>query len=170
MQTTTSSEVKGTSAWRSPWVIGWVGLVVVVLGVNLTMVVLAIATNPGLVNDDFYERGQDYERTLCRPGPGSGLDPEGRLPLGHQIRGAGGGPVLSGRPCRTAGHPGQRRALRLSPLGQGPDFSQPMVAEGKGRYTAELSFPLIGVWDTLVAIREGGEEYTVGQRIHVQRP
>ncbi len=52
------------NAWKSPWVRAWVGLIGVVLAVNVTMVVLAIATNPGLIRDDYYERGRDVERTI----------------------------------------------------------------------------------------------------------
>ena len=53
-----------TPAWKSPWVIGWVALVVVVLAVNLTMVYFSMSTGPGLVVEDYYERGQDYEKTM----------------------------------------------------------------------------------------------------------
>ena len=55
---------RSNSPWRNPWVLGWIGLIVVVLGVNLTMVYLAVSTNPGLVSEDFYNRGQHYEQTL----------------------------------------------------------------------------------------------------------
>ena len=52
------------SAWRSPWVIGWVAMVVTFLSMNLFMVYMAIDTSPGLVVDDFYDRGQDYEKHM----------------------------------------------------------------------------------------------------------
>ena len=45
-----------------------------------------------------------------------------------------------------------------------------MTEEGKGRYMAEVTFPLIGVWDTLIAVKSGADEYNLGKRINVQRP
>ena len=47
MDSTAADQRKTVSAWRSPWVIAWIALVITVLGVNLTMVYLAFATNPG---------------------------------------------------------------------------------------------------------------------------
>ena len=52
------------SAWRSPWVRGWVGLILMFLVANIVMSYLAIESNPGLVVEDYYERGQDYENTV----------------------------------------------------------------------------------------------------------
>ncbi len=64
MHATAQPTSRSNSPWRSPWVLGWIGLIVVVLAVNLTMVFLAFSTNPGLVIDDYYDRGQHYEKTL----------------------------------------------------------------------------------------------------------
>jgi nitrogen fixation protein FixH len=171
MQTTTSSEAKVTSAWRSPWVIGWIGMVVVVLGVNLTMVVLAVTTNPGLVNDDFYERGQDYERTLMSRlarDPGwtlsADLPPDIKASEPTTLR-----VVLvdkAGQPVSPDGV----TFFAYRPSDKSMDFSAPMVEEAKGRYAARVTFPLFGVWDTLVAVEQGGDEYTTGARVSVARP
>ncbi|MGE5155739.1 MAG: FixH family protein [Bdellovibrio bacteriovorus] len=168
---TTSSEAKTTSAWRSPWVIGWIGLVVTVLGVNLTMVVLAVATNPGLVNDDFYERGQDYERTL--------MSRRARDP-GWTIKADFPSDIKSGEPTTVrvflvdrAGQPVSPGAVTFfayRPSDKSLDFSAPMMEEGKGRYVAQVSFPAFGLWDGLVAVGQGGDEYTTSARIAVARP
>lgn len=168
---TTSSEVKATSAWRSPWVIGWVGLVAVVLAVNLTMVVLAVATNPGLVNYDFYERGQNYEKTLMSRlarDPGwtlkadfpADIKPNEPTTLRVVLVDKAGQPV---KPERVT-------FFAYRPSDQSMDFSVPMVEEGRGRYVAQVSFPLFGFWDGLVAVQQGGDEYTTGARIVVARP
>ena len=42
-------------AFRNPWVIAWIALVVIVLAVNIAMITLAVTTNPGLVDKDYYE-------------------------------------------------------------------------------------------------------------------
>lgn len=171
MQTRMSTEVKPTSAWRSPWVIGWIGLVVVVLAVNLTMLVLAVATNPGLVNEDYYERGQDYERTMV-----SRLlrDPGWTLSTDYPSDVRPGEPTTlrvflvdkAGQPVT----PDRVTFFAYRPSDKSMDFSSALVEEAKGRYAAQVAFPLFGAWDTLVAVEQGGEEYTTGARINVVRP
>ena len=54
------------SPWRSPWVIAWVSMLVVFFVANMVMIFLAVDRNPGLVVDDFYERGQDYEENMLK--------------------------------------------------------------------------------------------------------
>jgi nitrogen fixation protein FixH len=171
MQPTVANEHKPIPAWKSPWVIAWIGLVLAVLGVNGVMVYLAVATNPGLVVEDFYERGQNLERTM--------LSRNARDP-GWLLRADIPQDVNAGEqtPIRfflvdKAGQPVSPETVELfvyRPSDATRDFSVVMTEEGPGRYVADVSFPLIGVWDTLVAARNGDDEYHVGQRIEVRRP
>jgi len=159
------------SPWRNPWVLGWIGLIVVVLGVNVTMVYLAVSTNPGLVSEDFYNRGQHYEQTLVsrlakdpgwtmrtdipddlRPGESATI----RVVLVDKV----GQPVT----------PDQVTFFAYRPSDKSRDFSVPMTAEGPGRYAAQVVFPLFGAWDGLVAVRQGEDEFTTGDAIIVTRP
>ena len=50
--------------YKSPWVIGWLLLVATVLAVNIYMIMQSMNQFPGLVVDDFYQRGQDYEENI----------------------------------------------------------------------------------------------------------
>ena len=52
-------------ALRSPWVIAWIGMFVIFVVANIIMIYLA-ADRPGLVVDDYYERGQDYEENMLK--------------------------------------------------------------------------------------------------------
>jgi nitrogen fixation protein FixH len=171
MELVTLKERRLIPAWKSPWVIAWVALVVAVLGVNILMVYLAVATNPGLVVQDYYERGQHYERTILSNkarDPGWMLRADIPKDIG----------VGESTPVRVilvdkAGRPVTPDSVELylyRPADAGRDFSVDMTEEGPGRYQAEVSFPLVGVWDTLVAARDGDDEYHVGQRIRIGRP
>ena len=51
-------------AFRNPWVLGWIALVVTVVTVNTFMISMAVVTNPGLVEENYYERGQDHEQNF----------------------------------------------------------------------------------------------------------
>lgn len=159
------------SAWRSPWLLGSVGMIAVVLAVNATMIYLAVTTNPGLVNPSYYERGQAYERTLVSR---LARDPGWTMRLDIPAEVQAGTPAWvrlvivdgAGRPVTAD----QVDFHAYRPADASRDFTATLVAEGGGRYAAQVVFPLIGVWDTLVAIRSGEEEHLVGERIQVARP
>ena len=171
MQAATTDDGRRTRAWKSPWVFAWVALVIAVLGVNAVMVYLAVATDPGLVVRDYYERGQHYERTMFSknardPGWVLHADMPADIVVGQRTR-------IHFFVVDKAGQPVTPKSVELfayRPSDATRDFSAVMTEEGPGRYMADVSFPLIGVWDTLVAIRNGDDEYQVGKRIEVLRP
>ena len=156
------------SAWRSPWVLGWIGLVVVVLCINLVMVYLAFATNPGLVAADYYARGQDYEQTLVSR---RARDPlwvlESDIPAPIRV---GNAERLRLFVVDRAGQPVDPESATFyayRPSDASRDFSLPMQREDRGRYVVEASFPLAGVWDTLIAVRSGADEHSISARLTV---
>ena len=146
-------------------------LVLSVLAVNLTMVYFAVTTNPGLVSEDFYDRGQDYERTMLsrmarNPGWGMHMDVPPDIEAGELT-------VIRFFLTDKAGQPVVPDGVDFyayRPSDATRDFNEPMIEEGRGRYRVEVSFPLIGVWDMLMAVRQGEDEYSVGKRINVLRP
>ncbi len=160
-----------TPAWKKPWVIGWIALVLVVLGVNLSMVYLAMRTNPGLVVEDYYERGQDYEKTLFSklaqdPGWHMVIDLPKNLLAGNHT-------PVNFSIVDKAGVPVQPDAVTFyayRPSDAARDFSVSMESQAKGLYSAKAQFRLKGVWDILVSARSGEEEYSVGRRIEVAAP
>ena len=160
--------ILNTPAWKSPWVIGWVASIFVVLGANLVMVYLAVATNPGLVVEDYYERGQHYERSLFKraarnPGWHMTIDLPDQPSAGQEV-------PLRFSVVDRAGVPVARDAVTLfayRPSDASKDFSTPMEQELKGLYEARVSFPLKGVWDLLVSVRDGDAEYNLARRVVV---
>lgn len=171
MQVSGKISDKSNSAWRNPWVIAWVGLVVAVLGVNLTMVYFAVSTNPGLVDDDYYERGQDYEKHLASR---LAKDPGWTLKVDIPAE------IVADRPTTLravivdkAGRPVHADAVTFyafRPSDKTRDFSGPMQIEGEGRYAVPVAFPMFGHWDWLVAVTQGADEYSTGGRLIVAKP
>jgi nitrogen fixation protein FixH len=149
---------------------GWIGLVVVVLLVNITMVTLAFVTSPGLVVDDYYERGRAMEesirsRAAATPNWMLSSDIPADLRVGEPV-------TVRFFAVDKAGQPVTPDAVTFfvyRPSDAGRDFSVPMVEEAPGRYRAELSFSLPGLWDSLIAVRDGEAEYQLDQRLHVDR-
>ena len=157
------------SAWRSPWVIGWIGLVVTVLSVNAYMVYMSFTTMPGLVNSDYYEQGQNYERTMNeRRVRAQALDLDVRAPA-RPVRNEPATFLYIARD--TGGVPLEGESATLHayrPANERDDFSVPMVAEGNGQYRAEVSFPLKGVWDVVVSLKQGEGEVNAARRVMVR--
>jgi len=160
-----------TPAWKSPWVIGWMGLVLAVLGVNMTMVYLAVRTSSGLVVEDYYERGQDYEKNM--------FSKRARDPGWHMTIDLPKNPVAGNHTpvnysvVDKAGVPVQPDAVTFyayRPSDATRDFSVPMEQQARGLYSAKAQFRLKGVWDILVSAKSGEEEYNVGRRIDVAAP
>ncbi len=176
IQTTMTNEQSGAnqksgSAWRSPWVWGWLAMLMVVLAVNAVMIFLAYATNPGLVRDDYYEGGRDVERTIAsrlEQGPGWTM----RIDTPADVQ-ADVATVVRFVVVDKAGQPASPDAVTYyayRPSDVALDFSLPMVEEAPGRYAVEVRFSLAGIWDTLVAAGNGDSEYSLSQRISVARP
>ena len=160
-----------TPAWKSPWVIGWVASIFVVLSVNMFMVYLAVETNPGLVVEDYYERGQDYERNLFAkrardPGWHMTVNLPGKLMAGSDV------PVHFSV-LDKAGVPVEPDSVTFyayRPSDASRDFSVPMDLAAKGMYSAKARFDLKGAWDILVSVKSGEDEYQEGRRIDVIAP
>ncbi len=165
------TQTTGTPAWKSPWLIGWVLLILVVLGVNLIMVYLAMKTNPGLVTEDYYERGQDYEKTRFSkeandPGWHMNIDMPKKLYAGNDI-------PFSFTVLDKAGVPVKPDSVTFyayRPSDAKRDFSLPMERVAAGLYSVKAKFVLKGVWDVLVSVKHGDEEYNHGRRLNLLAP
>lgn len=156
------------SAWRSPWVIAWVAMVVIFFTMNMVMIYFAQSNNPGLVAEDFYDRGQDYEKNMLkRQARNPGWHMKVVLPKKIGVD----EPVI----CRFTvsdkdGEPVDPTAVifyAYRPSDAKQDFNVPMQQVEPGIYEAEVSFPLLGAWDTLVSAKRGDDEYNTPKRIGV---
>ena len=156
------------SAWRSPWVIAWVSMVVIFFTMNMVMIYMAADNSSGLVVDDFYKRGQDYEKNMLkRQARDPGWNMRIQLPKKIEID----QPVI----CRfkvtdKSGQPVQPDSIHFyayRPSDNKADFSLPMKEVEPGVYEAEVSFPLLGAWDILVSAKQGDDEFNTPKRIGV---
>jgi nitrogen fixation protein FixH len=156
-------------AMRNPWVIGWLALVAIVLSVNAFMISMAFWTSPGLVVDDYYEQGKDYEQTI-----NSRL--AAQHALGWDLNLEFDKPVLN-RPALfritaadKVGQPltGAVVAVRAyRPSDAAADFEASLQEGLPGQYAGTISFPLKGIWDVQMDIVRGEDRYEVTRRITV---
>ena len=158
------------SAWRNPWVIGWISLVAVVLIVNIVMITLAYTTNPGLVVDDYYERGRDHEQNIRKKIAARnelGWTYSAEFPTSPRINQK---ELYRVSMVDKKGMPLNGCEVKLTayrPSDAGADFTIPMTETLPGLYEANTQFPLKGLWEITVSISRGNDYYDFSRRASV---
>ncbi len=162
------NQVNRNSPWRNPWVLLWIGLLLAFFAANAVMIYLSRDNNPGLVVDDYYERGQDYEKNMLkRLAREHGwkqkilvprkLEPGQPAPIALKLTDKEGRPVS----------PDSVTLYAYRPSDSKQDFSQPLSAIKPGLFQADIAFPLKGVWDLLLSVRQGEDEFNFPRRVMV---
>jgi nitrogen fixation protein FixH len=157
-------------AWRNPWVIGWISLVAIVLLVNITMITLAITTNPGLVSEDYYERGRDFEKTVT-------TKIAARNALAWTITTDFPINPIVNRSEKYRFNVVDRNAVPVNgghviasvyrPADASADFQVEMNEIFPGVYGGDINFPLKGRWEVTVSLQRGDDVYDFSRRVSV---
>lgn len=157
----------------NPWVIGWFALVVVFLSVNVVFIVFANTSNPGLVVNNYYEQGRQYEKNAIKLlAAKNKLQWESKLDIPEQI--------IQDIPSTyrfsavdARGLPLKEANVELSayrPSNANADFHSSFESIAPGVYQTTLSFPLPGVWDLNISVQRGEDRIETVQRLSVQHP
>lgn len=158
------------NAWRNPWVLGWIALVVVVLAVNIGMISLAFITSPGLVTEDYYEKGIDHEKNFNKR-------MAARSALGWSYRTEfPTSPIMNTEQLYRfsivdkVGRPLSDARVNISvyrPSDADADFNVSMLEVAPGIYQAKVNYPLKGIWELTVQIQRGEDQYDLNRRTSV---
>lgn len=157
-------------AMRNPWVLGWLGLLVTVVVVNVIFIVTAFTTNPGLVEEGYYEKGRDVEKNFQKR-------LEARSQLGWDINLQSPEQVFaaeaanysvnivdnSGMPLRDA----EVTLHAYRPSDASADITTRMERVTNGVYQSRLNLPLKGLWDLKVMVQRGDDQLEIARRIVV---
>jgi len=157
-------------AFRNPWVIGWISGILLVIAVNITFIVTAIVTNPGLVEEDYYEKGRDHEQNFQSKqairnelGWQMSLSPANKPVIGQPV-------TYSFNAVDSAGVPVSADRAILSayrPSDVAADFQLDMNEVAAGVYSVETLFPLKGIWDVTATLHQGDNNLDITRRISV---
>ena len=155
--------------WRNPWVLGWLAMVALVFAVNAFMVGQAFISSPGLVNEQYYDKGTNYHETIEKREQVAALG--WNVSLDKPARPAFGA-VNTYRivAVDSAGLPLAADAVTLfayRPADQKADFELPFVEEGAGRFRTDVEFPLKGMWDLVIQVKSGEHEHEIPVRTKV---
>lgn len=158
--------------WKNPFIIAWVAILTIVLAVNFFMVSMAIVTNPGLVIDDFYEKGKNMDKILAERKRMEALGWQLKIDL----------PLLSEGKSQTVtlqvldkeGAPMSVDSAVLyyyRPSDRDLDGEQPLQPTGEqGVYSTEFSLSPKGKWDLIMEVTQGENHFSIGRAIMVQDP
>lgn len=166
----TNSAVSNKQHWyKSPLLLGWLFLVLTAMAGTIYMVIQANRGFPGLVVEDFYERGQDYEENIQKKLKNnerwdtaftiSAIHQHKAVTINFTIKDKAG--VLTPVEKITL------YAYRLSDAKQ--DFSAAMtLTEDKTSYQTTMTFASKGKWDLLASAVIDGTEVNYAKRIFVK--
>ncbi len=143
----------------------FVGFFVVIIAANGAMIWAALGSWRGLQTESPWEKSAKYNATLAAA--------EAQAALGWQVgldvvdRGDGQARITvalddaEGRPLRAD----RVRVGFVRPTQEGYDTVTELSARQAGRYAAEVSLPLAGVWDLRIAAERGGDALHTTRRI-----
>lgn len=161
------------SAMRNPWVLGWLALLITVLGVNIAFIVTAFKTTPGLVEESYYEKGRDHEKNFQKK-------LEARNRLGWDIRLQTPEEIILGKESYystnivdSVGMPLQDAVVTLQayrPSDSSADIRTEMQNIATGVYQTPLNLHLKGIWDIKIKVRRGEDELEIARRVIVRAP
>jgi nitrogen fixation protein FixH len=160
-------------AFRNPWVLGWLGLLVSVVLINVVFIVTAFYTTPGLVDKNYYEKGRDVEKNFLRKQQAKNrLGWELNLTLPDEVI-VGQATSFSINVTDASGMPLRGASANLQayrPSDANADYNTAMEAVADGVFQSRLTLPLKGIWDIKVVVQQGEEELEISRRISALVP
>lgn len=160
--------------YKSPLLLGWLFLVLAAMAGTIYMVIQANSGFPGLVVDDFYERGQDYEENIHKK-----FANNEKWTTTFQVK-----EVYLHKPTviliaitentGAAAKPESVTLFAYRPANSQKDFSVPMELSadkqlnGNMVYQATLTFDAKGKWDLLASIKTEDVEANYAKNIFVK--
>lgn len=159
-------------AWKNPLVIFWVGILLTVLMVNFFMVSMAVVTNPGLVIDDFYERGKNHAAVLAERKEMDKMGWQLKVDMPELVEAKPEEISLEVLDKDNKHFDVDSATLYYyRPSDRKLDGSIELVKLDKaGHYSVEFTLPLKGKWDFIVEVVKGDKKYSVGQSFMVKDP
>lgn len=144
-----------------PWY--FVGFFVVLAIMDGIFVYLATSTHTGVVTEEAYKKGLNYNDTVAAARTQAALGWNGTIEYTEDRRVLFTLQDASGAPLTGA----QVVAEFSRPTHNKQDFSIPLQQVDAGNYAAPVEFPLIGLWDARVFVEWNQQQYQQGKRLVV---
>ncbi len=155
---------------RNPWPWFLVGGIVVVVIVNIIFITTAFMTTPGLVDNDYYEKGRyhdaNYQEVM-----------EARNRLGWNIKLQTPASLKQGEAANfnvnvvdKVGMPLKEATVTIlayRPSDASADMQTELERIADGVFQSKLALPLKGIWDLKVTVAQGEESLNTSRRVSV---
>lgn len=158
------------AALQNPWFWGILGLGAVVLLANGFLVFFSLSSFPGLVVQDFYERGtnlparsQQQKRMVSELAWRVQFVEPGTIKVDTLTHFETTVFSKDGKPLETD----RVEIFAYRPSDSQQDFSVILEGKGEGRYGSEFSFPFKGIWDIILEIENSQGKYEIAKRVTV---
>lgn len=144
-----------------PWY--FVGFFALLFMFDGVFVYLATSTHTGVVTEQAYQKGIDYNETIAAADARDALGWQSEITystdgqLNFSVQDAADG-IISGAKVV---------AEMTRPTHNGVDFDQPLQETAPGVYQAPIKFPLDGVWDVRIYVTWQQKQFQTAQRIIV---
>lgn len=170
MSKATDDKRNWSVAWKNPFVISWFVILIIVVCVNFFMVSMAIVTNPGLVIEDFYEKGKNMDKVLAAR---KRMDEMGwQLEVNLPDLKEGKSERVTLTVLDKEGKPLEVDTAVLyyyRPSNRNLDGEQPLTSTGQtGQFEADFILNTKGKWDLIMEVTQGELTYNIGRSIMVQ--
>lgn len=145
-----------------PWyIVGFFAFIAVMDGI---FVYLATSTHTGVVTEQAYQRGLDYNETVAAAETQAALGWSGDI----QYQDDGEFVFSLSTETREAVTGAEIIAEFTRPTHNGVDFSVPIVERSPGTYQAPVAFPLDGLWDVRVFVTWNQQQYQQAARLIIR--
>ncbi len=155
---------------KNPWVWLIIGIMGAAIIVNTVLITLAFTSPPGLVVENYYEKGKGYFYDQAKSAAAQerlGWQMNLDLPKAPIINTGESYLVrlLDREGLPIEGGHGEFAAYR--PAENGHDMFLPLRDLGAGYYGAEVTFVKPGNWDLIVTVQKGEDKLDVAKRIYL---
>ena len=160
-------------AFRNPWALGILGIMVTFVTVNVIFIVVAFVTNPGLVVEDYYEAGRAYEKNALKmlAATQNTRNWETKLDMANELF-IGQKNAIRFTAVDQRGMPVDKAKVQLvayRPSDADADIMASMKEIAPGLFEAVVAFPLKGIWDVNIKLQQGNNKYELAKRISVKQ-
>jgi nitrogen fixation protein FixH len=156
-------------AWKNPFVLSWIGILLLVIAVNFFMVSMAIVTAPGLTVPDFYEKGKNMGEILARRKRMEEMGWQMKLDMSGLVQGKDKVLILNVLDKNNVPFDVDTAILYFyRPSQKNNDGEVVFKPNNKiGEYKSEINLPLKGKYDLVMEVTKGEEVFNLGQTIMV---
>lgn len=161
-----------SNAWKNPFVLFWIFILVTVLAVNFFMVSMAIVTNPGLVNDNPYKHGTNYDKILEARKAQALLGWNLSMTWPELKEGETANIILHATDKNGAPLQGDHVSLFVyRPADPKADFVVALQPSGvAGEYQATVTLSKRGKWDWIAEVQQGSDKSSIAGELFVADP